>query len=152
MRRKDPDSATEIKNASALRVGIVVSNYNSDVTGTMLDGALSTLNAWQVKDKNVIVLKVSGSFEIPFACLKLIKKKVDAIIALGCIVKGETRHDEYIASAVAHGIMRLSLDHTVPISFGVLTTNTLKQAHDRSRGENNKGNEAAVAALQSALL
>ena len=137
-----------------LRIGIVVSRFNADITERMLAGALETLRAWRVREGSIEVIHVPGSFEIPFACRTLVsgKKKPDAIIALGCIIKGETDHDRYIASAVSHGIMQVMLEHGVPISFGVITTNNLKQAEVRSRGKANKGIEAAVAALESALL
>lgn len=141
------------RQASRLRVGIVVSKYHSDITISMLKGALKTLREWHVPDRNISVVEVSGSFEIPYGCLALIKrKKPDAIVALGCVLKGETKHDEYISSAVSHGIMRLSIERGIPISFGVLTPNTLAQARARSRGKHNKGEEAAIAALESALL
>lgn len=140
-------------NASWLTVGIVVSEYNPEITDSLLEGALEILQEAGVGPQNIHICKVAGSFEIPFGCLQLIKKrKVDTVIALGCIVKGETKHDEYIAHAVAGGIMHLSLKRSVPIAFGVLTTNTLAQAKKRSRGASNKGREAAVAALNSALL
>ena len=119
----------------------------------MLEGAQETLKKWQVKEERIRVVRVPGSFEIPFGCLKLIQDtKPDAIIALGCVIKGETEHDRYIASAAADGIMSLSLQYGVPISFGVITTNTLAQAMERSTGETNKGREAAEAALALALL
>lgn len=140
-------------NASWLTVGIVVSEYNPEITESLLEGALEILNEAGVGPRNIHVSKVAGSFEIPFGCLQLIKKrKVDTVIALGCIVRGETKHDEYIAHAVAQGIMEVSLKRGVPIAFGVLTTNTLAQARARSRGTANKGREAAVAALNTALL
>jgi len=153
MRRKELTKKVKARDASALSVGIVVSQFNSDITARMLAGAHAVLRAWKVKERNVHISRVPGSFEIPFGCLQLLKReKPDAIITLGCIIKGETRHDEYLASAVSHGIMRLSLEHNVPISFGVITTNNLEQATARSRGGTNKGAEAAVAALEMALL
>lgn len=119
----------------------------------MLDGALEILRASGVREKDTRIVRVPGSFEIPHGCRKLLAaKKPDAIIALGCIIKGETDHDRYIASAVAQGIMQLIVESGIPIAFGVLTTNTLAQARARSRGTANKGAEAAIAALESALL
>lgn len=141
------------KDASKLKVGIVVSEYYADITGRLLEGALQTLKQWKVAEKNITVMRVSGSFEVPYGCLTLIKKKKPhAVIALGCVIKGETSHDEHIAHAVAQGIINLEIKYETPISFGVLTTNNLKQAIVRSTGKNNKGIEAAVAALESALL
>jgi 6,7-dimethyl-8-ribityllumazine synthase len=153
MQRSEYAKERDRGDASKLKVGIVVSRFNEDVTEGMLDGALETLREWKVDPRKVRVVHVAGSFEIPYGCLQLIKRwKPDAVIALGCVIKGETDHDRYIADAVSHGIMRLSLDHSVPISFGVITTNNLKQAKERSRGKTNKGPEAAAAALEAALL
>lgn len=153
MRRTEYAKDYEPQDASGLSVGIVVSRWNSDITEGLLEGAREILRAWKVREKNVTIVRVAGSFEVPFGCLKLLKKKKrpDAVIALGCLIKGETKHDEYIASAVALGIMRLSLDHATPIGFGIVTANDLKQAQARSRGVSNKGKEAAVAALEAAL-
>jgi 6,7-dimethyl-8-ribityllumazine synthase len=142
------------RDASQLTIGVVVSTYNGDITEGLFNGAVSTLRAWNVAEKNIRIVRVSGAFEIPFGCLTLLskKKKPDAIIALGCIVKGETEHDRHLASAMSHGIMDLMLRFTVPISFGVLTTNNLAQARIRSKGKDNAGIGAAVAALESALI
>jgi 6,7-dimethyl-8-ribityllumazine synthase len=140
-------------DASKLKFGIVVSKYYDDITGRMLSGALHTLRAWKVPEKNITILHVSGSYEIPYGCLAVIKKKRPrAVIALGCIIKGETSHDEHIAHAVAQGIMHIQIKYETPIAFGVVTTNNMKQAVVRSTGANNKGIEAATAAIESALL
>lgn len=152
MQRKHYEKKTEAKDASHLKVGIVVSRFNEDITGSMLVGALDTLAEWKVSEKNTFILPVSGSFELPLACQRLIKKhKLDAVIALGCIIKGETPHDVYIAHAVTDGLMRVSLDTNVPVGLGVITTLNLAQAKVRSRGKENKGTEAAVAVLETAL-
>lgn len=119
----------------------------------MLNASLETLREWGVTSKNTTIVHVPGSFEIPVACQKVIARvKPHAIVALGCVIQGDTKHDHYISSAVSHGIMRLSLDHKIPISFGVLTTNNLAQAQARSRGKENKGYEAALAVLETALI
>jgi 6,7-dimethyl-8-ribityllumazine synthase len=153
MQRKHYEREPERKDGSKLKVGVVVSRFNEDITGRMLDGALDTLAAWGVKEKNIKVVRVPGSFELPFGAVKLIKSmKPDAVIALGCIIKGDTDHDKYIADAVSHGLMRLSLDFGIPVSLGVITTNNLEQAVIRSTGKTNIGPDAAVAALESALL
>ena len=153
MQRKHYEKEIAQKDASKLKVGVVVSRFNEDITGGMLEGALATLRAWGVKEKNITVVHVPGSFELPYGALQIIKKrKPHAVIALGCIIKGDTDHDKYIAEAVSHGLMRLSLDGAIPVSFGVITTNNLEQAVVRSTGKINKGPEAAVAALESALL
>ena len=141
------------RDASKLKVGIVVSQWNSEVTDGLLAGAREILHAWKVREKNISVVHVAGSFEIPYGGLALLKtKKIDCIVALGCLIKGETKHDEYIASAVSHGIMSLSLSSRLPIGFGVITANNFSQAKKRSTGDTNKGKEAAIAALEAALL
>ena len=141
------------KDASKYRVGIVVSNYYADITDELLAGALGICRAWKVSEENITVVRVSGSFEIPYGCLSLLtQEKVDAIITLGVIVKGETNHDQYIAHAVAQGIMELTVKFEKPISFGVVTVNNLEQAIARSTGANNKGVEATVSALEAAML
>jgi 6,7-dimethyl-8-ribityllumazine synthase len=144
--------AGEAKDASKLRVGIVVARFNSDITGSLLVGAREALETWKVKEKNIRVVHVPGAFEIPLAAMRLAKtKKYDCVIALGCIIKGETKHDEYIAMSVANGLQRIMLDTGIPVSFGVLTPNTLAQAEARSSGETNHGASAARAALEMAL-
>lgn len=138
---------------SNLRIGIVVSEFHSDITGRLLDGALAALEKCKVKRKNIDILRVPGSFEIPFGCLSFIdKKRYRALVALGCIIKGKTNHDVYIASAVSRAIIRLSLDHRVPIGFGIITANNLAQAKARSSRDANKGKEAALAAVSMAAL
>lgn len=152
MQRKEYRKEFKTGNGSKLQVGIVVSEFNGDVTEKMLEGALSLLSEWKVK--NIKVVRVPGSFEIPYGCLTLLskKRKPDAIIALGCIIKGETDHDKYIAEGVTQGIMSLMLEYKTPISFGVITTNNLAQAKARAVGKENKGIEAARSALQSVFL
>jgi 6,7-dimethyl-8-ribityllumazine synthase len=153
MRREEIEKKTAPKDASKLRVGVVVASFNHDITDALLEGALKTLATWRVKKENITVLHVPGSYEIPYGCLKVIKakKKPHCVVALGCILKGETKHDEYISNAVAQGITRLMLEHNVPIGFGVLTPNTLEQAKARSSGDANHGAGAAAAALEMAL-
>jgi len=154
MQRSHYAQAIAAKDASRLRVGIVVSEFNSDITEGMLTAARETLREWRVKDDRVRVLRVPGGFEIPLGCMKVLsgKQKPDAIIALGCVIKGETKHDEYISMSVAHALQDLMLKSGVPIGFGVITPNTLAQAKARSRGRGNKGHEAARAALEMALV
>jgi 6,7-dimethyl-8-ribityllumazine synthase len=152
MRRRD-QKREKFPNASQVRVGIVRSLYHADITGRLLRGAEEMLARCRVKKANIRVVEVSGSFEIPFGCRVLLEeKKYDALVALGCILKGETEHDLYIASAVTYGIAELSLRYGVPIGFGVLTVRNLAQANVRSAGEANKGREAALAAVRMAFL
>jgi 6,7-dimethyl-8-ribityllumazine synthase len=107
-----------------------------------------------VKDENVRVMHVPGSFEVPYAVQKLLSgnPKPDTVIALGCIIKGETDHDKYLAATVTDALMRLSLDFKTPVASGIITANTLDQAVARTKGQMNRGREATVAALTSALL
>lgn len=153
MKKQSKKIQPTIKNASKLKVGIVVSPYYKEIADKLLMGALTTLKEWSVKPQNIFVVSVSGSFEIPYGCVALLKKrKLDALVTLGCIVKGETNHDQIIAEAVARGLIDLTLTTRIPITFGVLTVNTLAQAKARSTKSNNKGAEATVAALEAALL
>ena len=141
------------RDASSLKVSIVAAKFHSDITDAMVEGALAVLKEWKVREKNITVRRVYGSFDLPFAASLAIKKdKPNAVIAIGCIVKGETKHDEYIAHAVAQGLTNLSITHTIPVSLGILTVNTLAQARARSKGNTNHGEKAAIAALEAALL
>lgn len=135
-------------DGSKLKIGVVVSQFNDNITKSMLEGALETLKENKVKEKNTRVVWVPGSFEIPLACQRLAEtKKFNALIALGCVIKGETDHYYYIADGVTDGIMEVILDFNIPIGFGVLMCKNLKQSQARSRGKHNKGREAAEAAL-----
>ena len=133
-------------------VGIVVSRFNSVVTSELLSGALDCLSQHGVKESSITVVHCPGAFEIPQVAMQLVKSKsVDTVICLGCIIRGETPHFEYIASAVAHGVNRVALDTGTPVTFGVLTTETLEQALARAGDKaDNKGWEAALAALELA--
>jgi len=153
MERRELKKRSKPGDGSRLKIGIAVAQFNEDITTGLLNGAREVLHAWKVKDGNVHVAHVYGSFELPFACQRLIKKhKLDAIIALGCLVRGETKHDEYIAHAVFNALQDIALKNDLPIGLGVLTVNTLAQARSRSRADANHGARAAEAALQSVLL
>ena len=147
-------SLVNLPDGSSFKIGIVVSQWNADITNALLEGAQDTLLKSGVLAENIEVLYVPGSFELPWGARQIMKPgKRDAVICLGCIIQGETRHDEYIASAVASGIMQLGLMSGVPVIFGVLTTNTEEQAKDRAGGKHgNKGAEAAATALQMAYI
>ena len=153
MQTKEFLKKTKPGDASKLKVSVVASKFHSEITDSMLAGALKALKEWKVKDKNVTVRRVYGSFDLPFVAAVAIRKdKPNAVVAIGCIVKGETKHDEHIANAVANGLTTLSIWHKIPVSFGVLTVNDLKQAKARSTGKTNHGEKAAIAALEAALL
>lgn len=147
--QRNKKSNNKIIDGSKLKIGIVVSKFNSDITESLLSGALKFLEKNKIKKENIKIVRVPGSFEIPLACLRLAKaKKYDALIALGCVIKGETDHYYYISSTTSHGIMDVMLKYNIPIGFGVITVNNLKQARARSGSKNNKGFEAAEAAVE----
>ena len=130
--------------------GIVVSEWNDQATGALLEGALETLKEQGVKKKNIRIKYVPGSFELPLGAQLLAQQKsFDAVICLGCVIQGETRHFDFICDAVAQGICNVGLKYNKPVVFGVLTTNTLQQALDRAGGKHgNKGEEAAITAVK----
>jgi 6,7-dimethyl-8-ribityllumazine synthase len=140
----------EVPSAKDMRFGIVVSEWNIDVTKTLLDGAYSTLLRYGAKEKNIAVRYVPGSFELPLgAQLVAESNKFDAIICLGCVIQGETRHFDFICSSVAQAIMGLGLEYNLPFIFGVLTPNNMEQAQARAGGKlGNKGDEAALTAIK----
>jgi 6,7-dimethyl-8-ribityllumazine synthase len=153
MQRKEFLKKAKAEDASKLSIGIAVADFNTDVTGGLLDGARRALAEWGVKEKNVTIRRVYGSFDLTYACdLLLRRKKTDAVIALGCIIKGETDHDKHIAGAVFNGLTSLAIKYGKPVSLGILTTNDLSQALARSRGKANHGEKAAIAAMRAALL
>lgn len=137
-----------------MRVAVVVSRYHEDITERLLNGALDALAAAGVSGDAVDVLRVPGAFEIPMAAQRAAEAgRVQAVVCLGCLVKGATPHFDFIASACAHGITAASSATGVPMSFGVLTTNSIEEAFERAApGEANKGREAALAALAMAQL
>lgn len=143
-----------IPSGDHFRIGIIVSEWNSAITEKLFQGCYNILLKHEVKTENIITVYVPGSFELPQAAQLLMEsQELDAVICLGCIIKGETRHDEYISSAVANGIMQISLDYSTPVIFGVLTTENEQQALDRAGGKHgNKGDEAAVTALRMAAI
>ena len=139
-----------IDNAAEFSVGIVFSEWNAFVTHNLRDGAIETLKKEGVKEKNIKVFEVPGAFELNYAAMQLCKeKKFDAVIAVGCVIRGETPHFDFICSAVAQGIKDCNILTDVPAVFCVLTDNTKEQSIARSGGDlGNKGVEAAVTALQ----
>lgn len=141
-------------DGSKLKIAIAVSRWNGEITEGLLIGALQALSECKVKEKNIKVVDVTGAYELPFAAKLFVKskKKYDAVLALGCLIKGETKHDEYIASAVSQNLMNLNIMQDIPIVFGVLTCNNLKQAQERSRGDFNQGYGWAYTAVEMALL
>lgn len=142
-------SHIEIPSAQGFRFGIVVSQWNAEVTGALYSGAYETLIKSGALPENIIDVQVPGSYELTSgADLLLASKELDAVICLGCVIQGETRHFDFICNAVAQGITNVSIKHNKPVIFGVLTTDNLQQAKDRSGGKHgNKGEEAAVTSI-----
>ncbi|WP_445756438.1 6,7-dimethyl-8-ribityllumazine synthase [Polaribacter sp.] len=147
------DKAT-IPNANSFRFGIVVSEWNPDITQNLKEGAIETLLDFGVKQENIICWHVPGSFELVFGCKKMIQsQKVDAIIAIGNVIQGETKHFDFVCEGVTQGIVDLNIKYDIPVIFCVLTDNTKQQSLDRSGGKlGNKGIECAVAAIKMAAI
>jgi len=133
-----------------VKIGIVVSRFNELITAKLLEGAMNTLQQFDVALENIHIVEVPGAFEIPLVAQKLSERKdIDAIITLGAVIRGETPHFDYVCSEVASGVTRVSLDSKKPVIFGVLTTDTIDQALSRTGVKlGNKGSEAAIAAIE----
>lgn len=145
---------SKIPDGSALTIGLVVSEWNNDITENLYNGAVDALLDCGLKKENVIRWNVPGSFELPFGCKKMIASQpVDAIIAIGSVIRGETSHFDYVCGATAQGIMDLNVQTKIPVIFCVLTDDNIQQSKDRSGGKHgNKGTEAAIAAIKMAVL
>lgn len=137
-------------DASGLKIGIVATRFNEFITKKLLDGSLDCLGRHNCSKDDIDITWVPGAFEIPLAVKYLSDlNKYDAIVCLGCVLKGDTRHNEYIASEVIKGISKINLDTGIPISFGVITPDTLEQAIERAGTRSgNKGWEAALVAIE----
>ena len=145
---------SKIPNAKNLRFGIVVSEWNDEITEALFRGAEDALLDCGALPENVIRWNVPGSFELTFGCKKMIQtEKVDAIVAIGSVIRGETSHFDFVCSATAQGIKDLNVAYDVPVIFCVLTDDNIEQSRARSGGKHgNKGTEAAIAAIQMAVL
>ena len=144
---------SNLPNVSKMRFGIVVSQWNDDITDGLYQGAYNTLLDCGVSKDNIIKLEVPGSFELVYGAKILYKRNCDAIICLGSIIQGETKHFDYVCQGVTNGIKDLNITLDIPVIFGVLTDNTKDQAINRSGGiHGNKGVEAAITAIKMAYL
>jgi len=144
---------TTIPNAAKFRFGIVVSEWNDDITEPMFKGALETLVANGALQDNITSWHVPGTYELVYGSKKMQEQQVDAVIAIGCVIRGETAHFDYVCQAAAHGIKDLNVNHDVPVIFCVLTDDNRQQSIERSGGKHgNKGVEAAIAAIKMATL
>ena len=139
-----------VPDASDMKFGIVVSEWNYNITGALLRGALDTLKKHGAREENILVRTVPGSFELTFGAAQMIKQTdVDAVIALGCVVRGDTPHFDYVCMGATQGIAQLNATDDVPVIYGLITTNNMQQAEDRAGGRlGNKGDECAVTAIK----
>lgn len=143
-----------IPSAKNMKFGIVTSEWNSEITNSLLKGAFETLVKHGAKEKNILRKYVPGSVELTLGAQFMAEyADLDAVICLGCVIQGETKHFDFVCQSVTHGITELNLNYNIPFIFGVLTTNNLQQAKDRSGGKHgNKGDEAAITAIKMAHL
>jgi 6,7-dimethyl-8-ribityllumazine synthase len=147
----DPDT---VPDASGMRFAIIVSEWNGQITSQLEEGAYNTLLKFGVKQEDIARVCVPGSFELIYAASRVAKSiQLDAVIGLGCVIRGETPHFEYVCSGVAQGFAKLNAEGNLPYIFGLLTCDTLQQAIDRSGGIlGNKGIEAAITAIKMAKI
>jgi 6,7-dimethyl-8-ribityllumazine synthase len=141
-------------DARGLKFALIVSRFNAFITERLLAGALDALRRHGAADADVDVVKVPGSWEMPVTAAALARmRKHDAIVCLGCVIRGETPHFDYVAGEAAKGVAQVALETGVPVAFGILTTNTLEQAIDRAGAKSgNKGADAAMSAIEMAHL
>ena len=147
-------SETEIPSAAAYKFGIVVAEWNAGITNALYQGAYESLLEHGALAENIFTYQVPGSFELTSGADLLLKNgNLDAVICLGCVIQGETRHFDFICNAVANGLTNVALKYSKPVIFGVLTTDTQQQAVDRAGGKHgNKGIEGAITAIKMAYL
>ncbi len=143
-----------LPNTKGLRFGIVVSEWNEQITEGLFKGAFEALTDNGISENDIIRWDVPGSFELIYGCKKMLEtQNVDAVIAIGCVIQGETKHFDFVCEGVTQGIKDLNIKYDVPVIFCVLTDNTLQQSIDRSGGiHGNKGTEAAITAIKMADL
>ncbi len=148
------DFEGDVPSAAEMKFGIVVSEWNSRVTNALLQGAMNTLRRYGCPDSSIEVRFVPGTFELAMGARFFAEyTDVDAVIALGCVVQGETRHFDFVCQGATQGIMQVMLEWNMPVSFGILTTDDMQQALDRAGGKRgNKGDEAAAAAIRMVQL
>jgi 6,7-dimethyl-8-ribityllumazine synthase len=141
---------TSVPSAEDMKFGIVVSEWNENITAALLHGAQETLLRHGALPENITVLTVPGSFELTYGAARFVKSgEVDAVIALGCVVRGDTPHFDYVCQGTTQGIAALNAKGTIPVIFGLITTDTMQQAEDRAGGiHGNKGDECAITAIK----
>lgn len=144
-------SHLEVPNGEHMKIAIVASSWNHEITNNLSQGAFDTLLRYGVKEENILVKRVPGTYELSSAADILLTKRaeVDAVVCIGSVVRGETAHFDFVCEAAAQGIKDAALKHGKPVIFGVLTDDNIEQSIDRSGGKyGNKGDEAAMAAMQ----
>lgn len=141
---------SKVPSAENMRFGIVVSEWNENITGKLLEGAVNTLKANGAKEENIKVMYVPGSFELTFGANQMIKHAgVDAVLAFGCVVRGDTPHFDYVCMGATNGLTELNAKGDIPVIYGLITTNNMEQAEDRAGGKlGNKGDECAICAIK----
>lgn len=138
-----------VPDGKGMKVGIVVSEWNSNITGALLQGAMTTLMKLGVNEEDIHVETVPGSFELIFGSTQMAKTDVDAVIAIGCVIRGDTPHFDYICQGTTYGLAHLNVTQDKPVIYGLITTNDMQQAIDRCGGcMGNKGDECAVTAIK----
>lgn len=145
----DYDTST-VPNAKQMKFGIVVSEWNSDITGKLLKGTVETLKRHGALPENILIKTVPGSFELTYGANQMLENgDFDAVIVLGCVIKGDTPHFDYVCMGVTQGIAQLNVTSDVPVIYGLITTFNMEQAQDRSGGKlGNKGDECAITAIK----
>jgi len=142
-------NANTVPDGKDMRIGIVVSEWNELVTYAMAEGAKNTLMQNGVKEENITIMHVPGSFELVYGAARMIRMDLDAVIAIGCVIRGDTPHFDYICEGTTNGLARLNAKGDKPVVYGLLTTNNLEQALDRCGGKlGNKGDECAITAMK----
>ena len=144
---------SNVPSGDNLSIGLVVSEWNEDITESLYNGAYDTLVECGVLSNNIKRINVPGSFELVYGSKKMIQSNVDVVIAIGCVIKGETEHFNYICQSVSNGIIDLNINFNTPVVFCVLTDNNKQQSEGRSGGKHgNKGVEAAITALKLSVI
>ena len=140
----------DIPSGEGMKIGIVLAEWNTEITHALLEGTVRTLTKHSVNEADILIEHVPGTFELPLGAQLIMESgDLDAVICLGCVIQGETRHFDFICQGVTQGITDLNLKYKRPFIFGVLTTDTLQQAKDRAGGKHgNKGDEAAITAIK----
>ena len=138
-----------VPDATGMKIGIVVAEWNENITAALLAGAKETLLKHGVALSDILVMTVPGSFELIYGASQMVKKDVDAVIAIGCVIRGDTPHDRYICQGTTYGLSHLNTTQEKPVIYGLITTLDMQQAEDRAGGTmGNKGDECAITAIK----